>query len=275
MIVPLAPDWSGRRALVTGAGGTVGRAVAAELGERGAEVIAWDRSRVSPLEVAAVRAHVAAVRPHVLFHLAIASRPTGATDENRRINVDLTVALAKACRDTGVRMVFTSSVMALASPGPYTVHTRPDAAEGYGFEKRRCEEILSGEFPEAVVARIGWQIGDRPGSNNMVDYFATRAEGGAPVAASRRFLPACSMLGDTARSLVRLADAAGGLYLLDANERWTLFDIARALGARHGRWRIEPCDEPALDQRMIDSRPGIPALETRLPDLVLASRTDR
>lgn len=264
-----APDWRGLRALVTGAGGTVGQALLAALRAHGADAIGWDRSRVSLLDGDAVRAHVAAVRPHALFHLAIASRPTGADNEHWRINVELTAALAGACRASGARLVFTSSVMVFDRAGPYTVHARPDAADGYGFQKRRCEEILAAEFPEAVVARLGWQIGDRAGSNNMVDYLAARAaERGGVVGASRRFVPACSMLPDTAAALVRLADAEPGLYQLDANEGWDLYAIARALSAVHGQaWRIEPTDDPCLDQRMIDSRPGIPRLDSRLPGL--------
>ena len=265
----LTPDWRGRRALVTGAGGTVGQAVLAALRDHGADAIGWDRSRVSLLDLDAARAHVAAVRPHAVFHLAIASRPTGADNEHWRINFDLTAALAGACRDSRARLVFTSSVMVFDAPGPYAIDARPDAADGYGLQKRRCEETLAAEFPEAVTARIGWQIGDRAGSNNMVDYLAARAgERGGVVAASQRFIPACSMLPDTAAALVRLADAAPGLYQLDANDGWSLYAIARALSAVHGgAWQIEPTDDPSLDQRMIDPRPGIPRLDSRLPGL--------
>ncbi|MFO0578483.1 MAG: hypothetical protein U1A78_31140 [Polyangia bacterium] len=42
-------------------------------------------------------------------------------------------------------------------------------------------------------------------------------------------------------------------------------DRRRALGARHGgRWRIEPSDEPAGDQRVPDERVVMPELRARL-----------
>ena len=192
--------WTGRRALVTGARGTVGRALCAALGEQGAEVIGWDRDRVSPLDREAVRRHVADVCPHAVFHLAVASQPTGADNEPWRINVEWTEALTQSRRDRGVRLVFTSTAMVFsdAAHGPFRIDSQPDAASGYGFEKRTCEERIAAADPSAVVARLGWQIGDGPGSNNMVDHCISRMRSAGRVAASTRWLPACSFLADTA-----------------------------------------------------------------------------
>jgi dTDP-4-dehydrorhamnose reductase len=213
--------------------GTVGRAVTAALRERGAQVIEWDRQQISPFDLPAVRAHVASVRPDVLFHLAVASHPTGADNEGWRINVEWTDAPTGACRDHAVRFVFTSTAMVFSNDacGPFNIDSPPDARDGYGFEKRVCEERIATIDPEAIIARIAWQIGDAPGSNNMVDHCVTRMRDEGRVMASTRWLPACAFLPDTAAALVDLADRPGGLYQVDVNDRWTFFDIARALAA--------------------------------------------
>jgi dTDP-4-dehydrorhamnose reductase len=56
--------------------------------------------------------------------------------------------------------------------------------------------------------------------------------------------------------------------MLDSNERWTFYEIARALSARHGgRWQVEPSEDFVFDQRMRDERIQLPSLKERLPGL--------
>jgi dTDP-4-dehydrorhamnose reductase len=258
------------KAIVTGAGGTVGAAVVARLRGRGEEVIAWDRREIQPHDAERADAWVRAVRPEAVFHLAIPSRPTGLADEPRAIHRDWTARLARLCRELGAALVYTSTAMVFSNDavGPFTVDSAPDAAEGYGADKRAAEQIVLAEHPAAVVARLGWQIGDAPGSNNMVDFLDTGARRDGEVRASRRWLPACAFVADTASALVCLAHGGRGLYHLDANERWSFYDIASALARLHGdRWRIVPSDDFVYDQRLIDQRLSLPSLATRLPGL--------
>lgn len=202
-------------------------------------------------------------KPDVLFHLAIASKSTGKPNESWLVNYEWTSELAWITRQLGVRYVFTSSVMVFSdnAKGPFTSESVPDAPEGYGYEKRMAELRVMYQNPNAHVARIGWQIGDAPGSNNMVDYF----EKHGTINASRRWLPACSFVQDTAAVLAKLSEKPPGLYMIDGNTKWSFYEIAGALNTKHGeRWRIVPTDDFIYDQRMIDPRVNVRPLNATL-----------
>jgi dTDP-4-dehydrorhamnose reductase len=259
-----------QRVLVTGLQGTVGRALAARLGRASIAVVGWDRGAVSIDRYHAMDAFVAEVAPDALVHLAIASSPTGRSNEAWLVNYEWPSELAWICRQRGVRFVHASTAMVFSGSarGPFTLDSVPDAAEGYGHEKRMAEARVFHQNPDATVVRLGWQIGDRPGSNNMIDFLDRKARELGHVPASSRWLPACSFLDDTADAIARLLTAAPGLYQLDGNERWTFLAIARALAASHGgRWTIVETDDLVQDQRMIDPRAQVASLKMRLPAL--------
>lgn len=255
------------RALITGSSGAVGTALVAALKARGDEVVAWDRTAVSPIDPAASETFIGDTAPDALFHLATAAEPTGIENESWRINVAWPAALARICRQQDVSFLFSSSVMVFSNEanGPFTLASQPDAAEGYGLEKRQAEEnVLSGN-PQAIVARLGWQIGDAPGSNNMVDFLEKTQQEHGRIPASKLWYPACSFLPDTAQMLLYLLDCAPGLYQIDANEHWTFYEIAAALNKKHGdRWQVSATGDFTYDQRLIDPRVPTPSLNTRL-----------
>ncbi len=265
---PVGP--SPMKAIVTGSRGTVGAALCRALDEQRWQVARWDRERVNITDYAAMESFIAAERPDVLFHLAIASRP-GATSngpgESWQVNFDWTSELAWLTGQLGVRFVFASTVMVFTdrASGPYTIASQPNAEEGYGHEKRSAECRVFAQNPAAIVARLGWQIGHDRVGNQMVAWLHERRS----IRASMRWIPACSFLEDTVAALVALAGRSPGLYHVDGNEGWSFFDIARALRTRHGTdWRIEPTWEFAHDQRLLDARLHLPALRERLPELL-------
>jgi dTDP-4-dehydrorhamnose reductase len=258
------------RAIVTGANGTVGSRLCEDLRRHGVEVVCWDRDSVPVDDYWAMERFVRSVAPDVLFHLAMASRPTGRANESWLINYEWTSELAWLTRQLGMRFVFSSTAMVFSdhARGPFTVDSEPEAPEGYGYEKRRAEVRAFEQNPEARVVRLGWQIDDRPSGNNMVASLEAQMRERGRVEASTRWFPACSFLDDTVRALQALAWAEPGLYLLDANERWTYYEIVLALNERHGgRWQVEPTGHFVFDQRMMDDRVVLPSLKARLPGL--------
>jgi len=259
-----------RSVLVTGLRGTVGQALQARLANDGVRVIGWDRRAVATDHYDTMARFVAASAPDALVHLAIASSPTGRDNEAWQVNYEWPSELAWICRQQGIRFVHASTVMVFSgsATGPFTVDSVPDATEGYGCEKRMAERRVQDQYPAATIARLGWQIGERPGGNHMVDFFDRETRVHGEVRASTRWRPACSFLDDTAGALASLLGAGPGCYLIDSNARWTFFEIAQAISARHGdRWKVVPADEPVQDQRMIDPRVDIAALDARLPAL--------
>ncbi|WP_224243503.1 sugar nucleotide-binding protein [Hyalangium gracile] len=258
------------RAILTGASGTVGSRLSGFLRQQGFDVIPWDRRHVPVDDYAAMERFVREAAPEVVFHLATASQPTGRPGESWLINYEWTSELAWITRTLGIRFVFTSSVLVFTNDarGPFTRDSQPDATEGYGYEKRRAEERVFHQNPQARVARLGWQIGEEPTGNNMLAFLEGKMREEGRVRASARWYPACSLLDDTVRALHELSSAEPGLYQLDSNERWTFYDIARALNARHGnRWTVEPSEDFVYDQRMKEERIRLPSLGERLPGL--------
>ncbi|MGO9245086.1 MAG: NAD-dependent epimerase/dehydratase family protein [Verrucomicrobiia bacterium] len=258
------------KAIITGARGTVGSALSNHLTAKGHQVVAWDRAVVPIDRYPPMEDFVRQEQPDVLFHLAIASRSTGVANESWLVNYEWASELAWITGHLGVRFVFTSSVMVFSdnAKGPFTVDSKPDATKGYGYKKRMAEQRVFFQNPDAVVARLGWQIGDAAGSNNMIDFFEKRAAADGHVPASRQWFPACSFVLDTVAALSWLATAAPGLYLIDSNTRWNFHEIASALNEKHGRhWNIVANDDFVFDQRMVDPRVPIPSLQCSLPTL--------
>ena len=257
-------------ALITGASGTVGKALVAHLRAAGHAVVSWDRAVAPPDDYHAMERFVRAVAPDVLVHLAIASTPTGRADEGELVNVHWPSELAWLARQRGIRFVFTSTVMVFSDDarGPFSIAAAPDAAEGYGAQKRRAEERVWAQNPEARIVRLGWQIGDGDGGNEMTTWADAEQAAHGRVEASTRWLPACAFVGDTAAALARAADRRPGLYHADSNDGWTFFDIVSALAERTGRaWTVAPTHAFAFDQRMHDARLAMPALSERLVGL--------
>ncbi len=252
--------------LVTGVNGTVGAALKRQLLANGHSLWGWDRTGVPPLNLTAAERFLQLINPDVLFHLAVASNPTGIANEGWVMNVTWPTQLAQLCHQLNIRFVFTSSVMVFTDDavGPFTPESVPDAREGYGYEKYTAEQQVRDANPEAIIARLGWQIGDLPESNNMIDFLAKQEV----VRASEKWFPACSFLADTAVALQNLAHATPDLYLLDSNDRWNFYEIASALNDFHGnQWRIEKTADFIYDQRMRDARANLPSLDKRLPSL--------
>ncbi len=258
------------KAIITGARGTVGSALAQHLRTHGHHVTAWDRSTVPIDRYQPMEDFLRREKPDVLFHLAIASRSTGMPNESQLVNHEWTSELAWITKELGIRFIFTSSVMVFSdnAKGPFTIDSAPDAAEGYGHEKRMAEQRTFQQNPNATVVRLGWQIADAAGSNNMIDYFEKQTAAQGRIQASRKWLPACSFVRDTAAALSWLTSANPGLYMIDSNSRWNFHEIASALNTLHGRrWNIVATDDFVFDQRMFDPRVPIPSLQRALPTL--------
>jgi len=260
------------KAIITGASGAIGSALSSYLTDNGHTTIAWDRSHISIDNYSEMEAFLKSHQPDVLFHLATASESTGRANESWFVNYEWTSELAWLTRTLDIRFVFTSSVMVFSdnAKGPFTTDSVPDADAGYGHEKYQAEQRTFYQNPEAVVARLGWQIGDAPGSNNMIDFFDKQMKDNGVISASSKWFPATSFIEDTVVELVRLVEAEKGLYLLDSNAdtKANFYQIATVLNSLHGNiWKVTPNEDFVYDQRMIDPRSQIASLSTRLPAL--------
>ncbi|WP_214848241.1 sugar nucleotide-binding protein [Exiguobacterium sp. s193] len=241
-------------ALVTGMNGTVAPVLADVLRMHQYEVIAWDRSVVSTTDSVIMEAFIDQVQPDLLLHIGMGS-------------AEFAESLARLSFERNIPFLFTStaSVYANHQQGPHDPSVLPEADDEYGFYKRTCERLIQAVNPDAYIVRIGWQIGQVAGSNNMIDYLERHASTG-PIPASKNWYPACSFLEDTAQMLYTILTAqTPGLYLADGNPTHSFFEIATALNVYHGsKWRIEEDDTIQRDDRMNDHRVTIQPISDRL-----------
>ena len=244
------------KAIITGMNGTVAPYVARELEAHGFTVISWDRSRYPTHDRAAGQRFLYEARPDWLLHIGMGP-------------ADWAEFLAREAAERGIQFLFTSTVSVYAdrATGPITVETPADNRSDYALYKLDCEARIHAANPEAITARISWQIGTELGTNNMYAQLDAAYRRDGLIEASTRWYPACARLADTAVELHRLrAEAPGGIYLLDSNTRWNYYQIATAINRAAGApWRIRAVDDIELDLRMVDPRCRMPPLEQRLP----------
>jgi dTDP-4-dehydrorhamnose reductase len=258
------------KVLVTGASGTVGRALSAYLEKQKCIVIKWNRTAVPVDDEEQSLAFLQRSKPDIFYHLAIASKPNPNGPDADFVNSEWPKRLADYCARLNIRFVYVSTVMVFTSEknGPYKADSEPNAKDGYGLMKRQAEQGVLFANPMASVARIGWQIGQSRGSNNMIDFLENEMDNHGVIKTSDLWLPACSFVEDTAQMLYQLHQQEPAVYHIDSNHHWNFFEIVSALKETLGfEWKIERRSDFKYDQRMFDYRLQTPVLSTRLQQL--------
>jgi dTDP-4-dehydrorhamnose reductase len=244
------------RILVTGMSGTVAPRFASLARSAGHDVEPWVREDVSPNDADACQLFLDDQDPDAIVHAAFGAETWAGL-------------LADHARRRGIPFVFTSTTMVFAPrpDGPYTISSPRTATDEYGAYKIRCEDAIWKANPDAMVARLGYQIDPDGVGNTMVAHTDAQQAANGSVRASRRWIPACAFLDDTAAALLSLvSDPQPGLHHLDANAQtaWSHATILHGLADMLGRpWQMVETDEPDHDQRLVDST-RILGLDVRL-----------
>lgn len=241
--------------LITGLNGTVAPVVAQALQRDGSKVVGWDRNKVPETDFASSAEFLDQCQPQKIYHIGLGPPEWAAV-------------IASWCRDNDRPFLFTStaSVFAGCPERPYTIDDQPDATDDYGRYKYDCEQAVLTANPNALIVRLGWQIGDGPGSNNMVDYFETKAADGI-LELSTNWFPACSFLEDTADALLELESRGErGVFHLDGNPGLSIFEIGKRLSELHAnRWQVQAASEPRYYNLMRDARVPVAPITRKLP----------
>ncbi len=245
------------KAIITGMNGTVAPVLAAVLQSQGYETTPWNRALVPPEDEAAGLAFLEREKPDWICHLALGSERWAEF-------------LAQYAKEQGLGFLFTSTVMVFSNrpDGPHRVGDERTSQDDYGRYKIRCEDQIQAVSDEAIIARIGWQIGRTRGGNNMFEALHQMHEKDEVIRCSTLWTPATSFLEDTCEGLFQLMKRRqGGVYHLDSNASSGLnyFEIVQGLKSlHHTSWVIEPDESYAHDQRMVDERIELPSLRERL-----------
>ena len=250
--------------LVTGLSGTLGPRLAQRARAAGWRVSGWDRRVVPADDGEAALDHLRRLQPDAIAHLAVGSAAWAAL-------------LARHARERAIRLVFTSTAMVFdhVPDGPHDVAAPRNARDDYGRGKIACEDAILAAYPQAGIARLGWQIDECAVGNNMLAELDRWQARDGRVAASARWTPACSFMDDTCTAWLDLVEGEHpGVAHLDANalEAWTFGQVAIALRTRFARdWVVEVDRSDAAyahDQRLVGGRVALAPLSVRLPALL-------
>lgn len=233
------------KAIITGMNGTVAPYVYDELRHQDIDVIIWDRTQTDIHLEAAVHAYISEHQPDLFFHIA-----TGP--------IEWVEAIAKSTQALGIKLLFTSTVSVFSEKGsgPYTRENVPDSEEEYGKYKIECEKIIQKYHHNAIILRLGWQIGPHARPNNMFHYLTQQHQDKGYIEASSKWYPSCSFLEVSAHAIVDCAlNFMPGVYLVNSNQRYSFFEIVTKLNQRYQmNWTIKETTSFKRDDRMMDSR---------------------
>ena len=248
------------KALVIGGTGLVGNALLRAWAARGAEVSAatyhchasggflqldmQDAARVQSL-LAEKRPEVVAVPAANPFVDYCELHPV----ETRRVNVEGTLNVARACREIGARMIFYSSDYVFDGvKGIYTEEDAPCPINEYGRQKAEAERGVLAADPRNLVIRTsgayGWQWEPK---NFVLQIIKNLAEGKTlSVADDLRYNP--TYVENLAEMTVELCSAgAGGIFHVVGSEEIARYAfavrVAKAFALNPGLLRPLPVSE--------------------------------
>ncbi|MBI3566218.1 MAG: SDR family oxidoreductase [Elusimicrobia bacterium] len=255
------------KVLVIGGTGLVGNALVRAWTARGAEVAAATYHchasggfhQLDMQDEPGVRALLARFRPSVVavpaanpFVDYCELHPA----ETRRVNVDGTLNVARACRDLGARMVFYSSDYVYDGvKGVYTEEDAPCPINEYGRQKAETEAGVLAADPRNLVVRTSGAYGWQWEPKNFVLQIRNRLGRGESmkVAADIRYNPTyAENLAEVTAALIE-ADASGVFHVVGADEI-VRHEFARRVARAFG-----------LDERLLEP----------VPQAALASPTPR
>jgi dTDP-4-dehydrorhamnose reductase len=159
------------RALITGAGGMLGRDVAHACETRGMDVAAYTRADLDIADVHAVNAVVAAERPDVVFNCAAYTDVDGAEADEAgamKVNADAAGVVARAVSAQNAALVHLSTdyVFDGKSHRPYNESDLPSPIQAYGRSKLAGEIEVARNAEHHFIVRSSWLFGE--GGSNFV-----------------------------------------------------------------------------------------------------------
>lgn len=206
-----------RSAIVTGAGGMLGRALVDALKQRGVPTIAVARAALDITNETAVRRLFEDAKPSIVFNCAAHTKVDLCetdVDNANAINGHAVGILARLSRELGVALVqySTDFVFDGTSRRPYTVDDAPNPISVYGQSKLLGERELQSSAPDRwVLLRTAWVYGQ--GGSNFPRVIVERARGGHALKVVDDETGSPTFTADLAEASIDLLDKGGhGIY---------------------------------------------------------------
>ena len=238
------------RLVITGAGGLVGRRLAAEARRRGRDVLALTSAQCDITDPTAPERHVAA--GDVVVNCAAYTRVDDAEADDTRaqaVNAAGAENVAHACARAGAELIHVSTDYVFsgdfggAPPRPYEIGDETGPVSVYGRTKLEGEfEVLSA-MPTAHVVRTAWIYAGADGGSDFVSVMRARVAGDETVDVVADQIGSPTYVGDLVDALLQVADGSIEESVLHAANQGAVsrFDQAQAvfelMGADPGRVR--------------------------------------
>lgn len=243
-----------RKALITGAGGLLGRSMRARLAQSGWRVVALPHSELDITNERDVRSAVEGVRPDVLINCAATADVDRCEIEPGwayAINEQGPRFLARACREFRAEILHISTdyVFDGSKQGFYTQEDEPKPLSVYGKAKLAGEFAVREEAERFYIVRTSWLFG--PGGKNFGSRVIEYARKGARLKGVIDQTSIPTYAPDLAGRIEEIIDlCAHGLYQVPSSGPTTWFEFARlALDlAGLGEVNIEPVTRAELNQ---------------------------
>ncbi|MGE2713311.1 dTDP-4-dehydrorhamnose reductase [Mycolicibacterium litorale] len=226
-----------QRLVITGAGGMVGRVLAAHAGRLGRDVLPLTSAECDITDPAAVARHVAAGDMVVnCAALANVDAAESEPDRARAVNAAGPGNLATACARVGAGLIHLSTDYVFggdfggAPPRPYDIDDVPAPLSVYGHSKLAGERAVLDALPDAYVVRTAWVYEGADGAD-FVAVMRRKAQGAETVDVVADQTGSPTSAHDLAGALLEIADGGARgpvLHAANAGEA-SRFDQARAV----------------------------------------------
>ena len=243
-------DWGGRKLLITGATGTLGRAFARICEERALPFCLTARDELDICDPGSIHAAIERHRPWAVINAAGFVRTADAERERGACfawNAEGPVNLARACAEAGIGLAtFSSDLVFDGSLGrPYREDDPVSPVGAYGESKAEAERRVLEAMPGALVVRTAAFFGpwDR---YNFAFAVVSALSAGETFRADPRVIVSPTWVPDLAHVVLDLViDGEGGLWHLANRGALSWYDFARAVA--------EAC---GFDPDLIEAAPG-------------------
>lgn len=221
------------KVLLTGANGTLARALIPRLRSAGHDVLALSRVELDVTDLAAVRAIIWKERPATVVQCAAYTAVDRAEEDDGmafRLNADATGAVAESCRKVGALLVFPSSdyVFCGTADRPYLPEDPTGPLNVYGRSKVAGEQAALTAGRTLVVRTAGLYA---DGGSSFVETIINLSDDVTllEVVNDQQVRPTwVKNLAETLVEMIR-GEAEGLFHATDSGEPATWFEIAREI----------------------------------------------
>ena len=244
-----------RTAMITGAGGLLGRSMNARLAGSGWRVVALPHSKLDITDEQRVRNAVDAVRPDVLINCVATADVDRCEVEPEwayAVNATGPGFLARACRHVGADIVHVSTdyVFDGSKQDFYTQEDEANSPSVYGKSKLAGEHAVREEAERFYIVRTSWLFG--AGGKNFGSRVIEYARKGGPLKGVIDQISIPTYAPDLAGRIEEIINLrAHALYQVTSTGPTTWFEFARAALDLAGlsEVEIEPITRAELKQR--------------------------